>query len=197
MFCLLAASYSPAKQTLINRVKNSLIASGYIDKPKAKNRFVAKLRKLTQRETTWNPDICLSHKGKHLLVADVQLLENRRFQYIPSPMEHIAPIISANFPFVQIALFVPLGSNIKASAILSAVKSRITVEAIDQNGNLHEILDPLKTCKISETTTDQNLAINRQVNSGWFIPVVLVNRLLRVRKLEYSKDSGNLPENSH
>jgi len=182
-----AAGHPPTRRDMIQRVKTSLIAKGYSEKPAIRGRFVAKLRRILRRETTWNPDICLSYKGKRLFVADVQILDNRRSQYIPTHMEFLAPTISSNFPSAKMVLFIPLGASLEASAIQNAAKLKISIEAIDLNGNLYEILNPSKTCRSSRASAEQDLAVLAQVNSGWYIPKALVEKALRVQRLDYSK----------
>lgn len=62
----------------------------------------------------------------------------------------------------------------------------LSIEAIDQYGVIHKILDPSTMCQPYQKSEQENQAIRLQKASGWAIPRVLVEKLSNIRNLEYS-----------
>lgn len=174
------------KEQMAQRIRNLLELQGYSESEEHRKRFVAKLRRLLGGKTAWNPDIFLLHQNKTVLVADVQLIEDRSSQYIPSAMEHAAPKIISNFHSVQVVLYIPMGGNVQPNAIQNAAKLKIAIQSVDQSGTLHRLLDPSTVGRSFGISEQQKAIIKDQKTSGWLVPRVLVKKLLRSRNLEYS-----------
>jgi len=174
------------KEQAIKKVSSSLVAKGYREDEVAKRQFIDRLRNLISGITTWNPDIFLVHKNGQLLVGDVQLPEERQAHYIPAAMEQAVPRITSNVGSVDVVLYIPMGGVPETHAIRNAAKLNICIEAIDQAGVIHRILEPSTVCNSSKANSEEKKAIESQRASGWFIPQVLVQKLSSLRNLEYS-----------
>jgi len=186
IFRMSTTEFVAKKEQMIQDVKRLLIGQGYFENENSRKRFSGRLRTLLGGKTTWNPDIFLVNRASGTIAADVQLCEEGRFQFIPAAMEQAAPKILSNFKTVIVALFIPIGSNIKPSTIQIAAKLKITVEVIGQRNILHRILDPITVSRIYKANTRQTAIVRLQKNSGWLIPRVLVTKLKTTRNLEYS-----------
>lgn len=108
--------YVDKKEQFIERVSSILIAQGFSENNERKKQFLDRLRtlmstttKLLNTRITWNPDIFLVRDDGTLLLADVQLLEERRPQFIPIVMEQAVPKIISNFGSVKTVLYIPMG----------------------------------------------------------------------------------------
>jgi len=174
------------KEESIKRILSILIAQGYSEDENRKRQFVDRLRNLLSTMTTWNPDIFLVHHDGTILVADVQLLEERRPQCIPTAMEQAVPMIGSNFGPIEIVLYIPMGGVLEPHTIQKAARLNIAVETTDRGGSLCRILEPSTICQSHPANAEERKAIESQRVSGWVIPRVLVQKLGNIKNLEYA-----------
>jgi len=179
-------AYVVAKEQSIGEILSYLIPQGYSKDESRKKQFVERLRDSLGTITTWNPDIFLVHKNGAILVADVQLLEERRSQYIPVPMEQAVPKIGSSIGPVKVVLYIPMGGVLDPQTIQKAATLNLAIGAVDRVKGICRILEPSVVCKVFEVDAGEKQVIKRQIDSGWVIPRVLVQKLRKVKNLEYS-----------
>jgi hypothetical protein len=181
-----STAFIVAKEKEIKRISSILTAQGYSEDENRKREFVDKLRDLLNGMTAWNPDIFLVHQSEGVLVADIQLPEERRAQYIPIAMKQAVPKIGSNFGPVKVVLYIPMGGVLEPETIQKAARLNVAIEAVNSAETICRILEPSTVCQCFEPSEEEKLAIESQRVSHWIIPRVLVQNLRNIKNLEYS-----------
>jgi hypothetical protein len=181
-----STAYVVEKEQLIEKILSVLSAHGYSKNEGRKMQFIDRLRNLLNSNAAWNPDIFLVHNSEGILAADVQLLEERQPQYIPVAMKLAVSRIDSSLGSVEAVLYIPMGGVLEASTIEKAVALNIKVDAIDQAGIIHRVLNPSCIGQIHSATDEERNAVKTQVDSGWVIPKALIEKLQGITKLEYA-----------
>jgi len=179
-------AYVVEKGQLIEKVLSVLSGRGYSKNEDRTTQFVDRLKNLLNSNVAWNPDIFLVHDNGGILAADVQLLEERQPQYVPVAMEIAVPKMDSSLGPVEVVLYMPMGGVLEPPTIQKAVSLNINVDVIDNAGIIHRLLDPSTIAQINSATDEERNVVKAQVNSGWVIPKVLVEKLQDVTKLEYA-----------
>lgn len=180
-----STEFTSRKEQIIERISQNLIAKGYSKDRSRKEQFVDTLRNLLRAKTTWNPDIFLVHPRRPILIADVQLLEERQNQYIPVAMEQAVPNLGSDFGPIEVVLFIPIGGDLDPITIQKATALNVVVNAIDSTGVIHRILDAPTVCRTYKAKRNEQQVVKSQQTSRWVIPQVLVQKLNTLRNLEY------------